>query len=741
MVRFHPGPGWLLFIAALSVALFPAAAGKLKPARSFTAVATSSSAIHLQWRDSNSTETGYLIEYSLCGGTFQRLILLRPNSRSYNHVGLVENTLYSYRLTGIQGRARSASRYASVTTPAGTPSPMPGTSASPTPSASPMPSATVATPVISPAAGTYTDSVQVTMACATSGATIRYTTDGSDPTSSSTAYSAAAAPTLASTTTVKARGFQSGLTTSAAAASTFTIVSSSSRLRLSASAASTSSIRLNWLNTAGNQSSGLTIQRSTIGTDTSYANIAATTAGATAYVDTGLSAGALYYYRARPTGSSIAWSYASTAAISSNASALPAPPTSLQVYTAAPLTGEQAQVLVLQWTRNATNETSYLIEKSDDGESFHIEADVPLGSVGTISGVANGRFVDDQALPESTRYYYQIRAKNSAGVSAPTSSVSGVTGSTAAPSAPTDFTAQAAGPNSINLSWSNPSAIEGWRIYLGTGTAAPAYSGTVNDSVSGAAPAVIQPIVQLTAGTEYNFQIDVFRTVNGVLKYSPKTAIASVTTTTASGVQFTNKSAYPIVSLIIDGVERFPTAPQGIPAGTAASPAVFNMSLANGQHTYSAQNGFWDGASRNTLYSYSGTFTVSGGQSSSPPVFNAPTITQLMTQFRNTSGTWTGWYTGSNGFTPVYMKFYANGTCTLTHNPNGTPLQIGSGSYSMQSNGYQGTFVATFTISLTNPSGSVKGTFSGTLSETGGWFGATFPALSPYAIQFNADGP
>jgi hypothetical protein len=194
----------------------------------------------------------------------------------------------------------------------------------------------------------------------------------------------------------------------------------------------------------------------------------------------------------------------------------------------------------------------------------------------------------------------------------------------------------------------------------------------VNDAVSGAAPAVIQPVVQLAAGTKYNFQIDVFRTVNGVLKYSSKTAVSSATTATSVGVQFTNKSAHPIVSLVIDGVEKFPAAPQGIPAGTAAKSATFSMSLADGQHTYSAQNGFWDGTSRNTLYSYSGTFTVSGGQSNSAPVFNAPTIAQLMTQFRNTSGTWTGWYTGSNGFTPVYMKFYANGTCTLTHNPSGT---------------------------------------------------------------------
>src|SRR3990170_5694411 len=47
----------------------------------------------------------------------------------------------------------------------------------------------VATPTFSPAAGTYPTSQSVTIACSTSGATIRYTLDGSGATSSATTYS------------------------------------------------------------------------------------------------------------------------------------------------------------------------------------------------------------------------------------------------------------------------------------------------------------------------------------------------------------------------------------------------------------------------------------------------------------------------------------------------------------------------------------------------------------------------
>lgn len=81
----------------------------------------------------------------------------------------------------------------------------------------------VATPSISPNGGSFltTDPApSVTLATTTSGAELRYTTDGSEPTASSTLYSA---PFVVSTnTTVKAKGFLTNYTPSATASATFT---------------------------------------------------------------------------------------------------------------------------------------------------------------------------------------------------------------------------------------------------------------------------------------------------------------------------------------------------------------------------------------------------------------------------------------------------------------------------------------------------------------------------------------
>lgn len=72
----------------------------------------------------------------------------------------------------------------------------------------------VSAPTVTPDPLTWTEgeNVSVSMACATQGATIYYTTDGSTPTSSSTVYSGAI--TVNATTTIKAIAIKNGVSSS-----------------------------------------------------------------------------------------------------------------------------------------------------------------------------------------------------------------------------------------------------------------------------------------------------------------------------------------------------------------------------------------------------------------------------------------------------------------------------------------------------------------------------------------------
>jgi hypothetical protein len=80
----------------------------------------------------------------------------------------------------------------------------------------------VSAPVFSPAPGTYTGAQNVTITSATSGATIRYTTNGTTPTTTNGIVYAGPV-NIGATTTLKAIAYKSGLTNSNVTTGTYTI--------------------------------------------------------------------------------------------------------------------------------------------------------------------------------------------------------------------------------------------------------------------------------------------------------------------------------------------------------------------------------------------------------------------------------------------------------------------------------------------------------------------------------------
>jgi chitinase len=83
--------------------------------------------------------------------------------------------------------------------------------------------AQVTAPIFTPASGNYSTSQNVTISCATPGATIRYTTDGTTPTANSPIYSQGIS--ITSSKTIKAIGVKTGMADSTVTSASYTISS------------------------------------------------------------------------------------------------------------------------------------------------------------------------------------------------------------------------------------------------------------------------------------------------------------------------------------------------------------------------------------------------------------------------------------------------------------------------------------------------------------------------------------
>ena len=87
----------------------------------------------------------------------------------------------------------------------------------------PIATPTVATPVFTPAGGSYGTTTNITVTCATAGAAIYYTTNGNTPTTGDNYIFSGGTVYVSGVTTLKAKAFASGYNDSAVATATYTI--------------------------------------------------------------------------------------------------------------------------------------------------------------------------------------------------------------------------------------------------------------------------------------------------------------------------------------------------------------------------------------------------------------------------------------------------------------------------------------------------------------------------------------
>lgn len=184
------------------------------------------------------------------------------------------------------------------------------------------------------------------------------------------------------------------------------------------------------------------------------------------------------------------------------------PPTNLN-FTNAVTTGTPAvSSLTVNWNDNATNETNYVLERSNDGTNFTVIATLPANTVS----------YNESGLTPNTQYYYRLKAINATESSVYTSNISVTT--PPVPSAPTKPSSPSPtnGNNYIEFSngnlllkWNGSSNTTTYSVYFGTNPQNLSNIGTVAYSAT--------PSYQLTnlnTGTDYYWRIDASNALGSV---------------------------------------------------------------------------------------------------------------------------------------------------------------------------------------------------------------------------------
>jgi fibronectin type 3 domain-containing protein len=399
--------------------------------------------VGLAWVDNSDNETGFEVERKTAATDFVLAGTVGANVVTFNNMGLIPNTTYTFRVRGVNGDGQSPySNQVTVTT-------------LPTP---PDPPTNLTVTTIDKTrlrldwtdASNNEDSFEIERRRVTPPATNFASLIVLGP---NTVTHTDINLTPNTTYEYRIRAGNTGGTSAfegPAAGTTLPDAPTIAPANLTATATSSSDIDLNWVYTP-TDAIGFKIERSTDG-GVNFAPHRITTTPATTFTDSGLDANTTYHYKVR------AYNGSGDGPFSNVASATTFPPAP-----AAPAnliaTAVSASQIDLTWADGSNNETSFRVERSTNGGMTFTEID---------QVAANTTSYSDTGLNSATTYHYRVRAHNAGGFSA-YSNVANATTLEGPPPAPTNLTATAVSSSQIDLSWTDNSTSEtGYKIERST---------------------------------------------------------------------------------------------------------------------------------------------------------------------------------------------------------------------------------------------------------------------------------
>lgn len=250
---------------------------------------------------------------------------------------------------------------------------------------------------------------------------------------------------------------------------------------LTATALSSSEIRLNWVD--GQGETGYRVERS-LANNGPFASVTQLGANTTTYTVTNLNENTIYFFR-------VIGFNASEDGPSSNVASdttLITLPNAPQGLTATALSSTQIK---LDWTDN-TDETGYRLEQA-------WAANGPFTQIATPS--ANTITFTVGSLQPSTQYFFRLIATNAGGSSQPSAVVNATT-LIAAPATPTNVTATAISATEIRVNWTDVATETSYKVQIANAAAGP-----FTDRTTPAANTTSSNITGLADNTAYFFRV------------------------------------------------------------------------------------------------------------------------------------------------------------------------------------------------------------------------------------------